>query len=164
MPNLALVKAIAVALILAATFAFGWSTGSEHVQAQWDRERAELNAQAAKAIEEANSRVRKAEQASSNRIAQSEKLYLTKLKEKSHEENFAIDRARTGGLFINAKCPSRLDAMPDATQLAGSGHGETRVELPKKDGEFLIRLAAEADRVTEQLTACQAILESERQQ
>lgn len=164
MPNLALVKAIAVALILAATFAFGWSTGSDRVQAKWDRERAELNAQAAKEISEANARVRAAEQATSARVAQAERNFINKLKEKSHAETLAIDRANTGGLFINAKCPNNSNAVSGSASGAGTSDGETRVELPRADGEFLIRLAAEADRVVEQLNTCQSILESERQQ
>lgn len=164
MPNLALLKLLAVAAVAFALFGFGWSMGSEHVEAKWNLEKAELNAQAAKELSDANDRVRKTEQAARDRLAQTEHLYLDKLKDKSHAETLAIDRANNGGLFINAKCPNRLDAMPDATQLASGGDGETRVELPKADGEFLIRLAAEADRVAEQLSTCQAILESERQQ
>lgn len=133
MPNLALVKAIAVALILAATFAFGWSTGSEHVQAQWDRERAELNAQAAKAIEEANSRVRKAEQAASYRVAQSEKLYLTKLKENPMKKVLLLIALALAGCsstpsvrVVSTPCPT-LPSLP-------------AVVMEKRESNFLERL------------------------
>lgn len=164
MPNLALLKLLAIAALAAALFGFGWSMGSEHVEAKWNLEKAELNAQAAKELDEANARVRKTEQAARDRLAQTEHLYLDKLKDKSNEETLALTRARSGGLHINAKCPNTLDTVSNPTELATGRDGETRVELPREDGEFLIRLAAEADRVTEQLTTCQAILESERAQ
>jgi len=164
MPSLALVKAGAIALALAALFYFGYSQGSDHVQSQWDRERAELNSQAAQKITEAYERVRATEQAASKRVAFAEQSYSKKLREKSNEESTALVRARTNGLFIDAKCPNNSDSVSGVTAVAADGHGEARVELPRTAGEFLISLAAEADRVTEQLSACQAILKSERVQ
>ncbi len=162
MPNLMLLRLVAIGLIVALLVGVGYRYGSMSVQSEWDKEKAELNAQAAKQIEEANNRVRAIEREANSRVAQTEQLFNKKLKEKDLEEANALDRARTGGLFINAKCPSGSDSMPGASSSSGSGDGETRVELPQADGEFLIRLASEADRVTEQLSACQKLLEDER--
>jgi len=156
------IKWVAIGVALFVACAFSWHQGALNVQSKWDKEKAEMNAQAAKEIEEANNRVRAAERAANARVAKTEQLFNQKLKEKSREEDDAVNRARTGGLFVNAKCPNRQDAVPGASADSSAGNGETRVELPQADGEFLIRLAAEADRVTEQLSACQRILEDQR--
>lgn len=162
MPNLMLLRIIAIGLISAILVCVGYQYGSMSVQSKWDKEKAELNAQAAKEIQEANDRVRAIERESYLKVAQTEQLFNKKLKEKDLEEANALNRARTSGLFINAKCPSGTNAVPGASSSSSSSDGETRVELPQADGEFLIRLAAEADRVTEQLSACQKLLEDER--
>ena len=160
--NLTTIKwaVVGVAFILACLFS--WTQGALNVQAKWDKEKAELNARAAAEIEAANNRVRAIERESYLKVAQTEQLFNKKLKEKDLEEANALNRARTGGLFVNAKCPSGADTVPGASSSSGSSDGETRVELPQADGEFLIRFAAEADRITEQLSACQKLLEDER--
>jgi hypothetical protein len=160
--NLTMLKWAAIGLVVCLSFIFGWNQGSLNVQAQWAKEKAELNAQAAKEIEEANNRVRAVERESYIKVAQTEQLFNKKLREKSNEEASALDRARNGGLFINAKCQSRTNTVSGTSSSSSSSDGETRVELSKEDGEFLIRIAAEADRVTEQLSACQKLLEDER--
>jgi hypothetical protein len=160
--NLTMLKWAAIGLVVCLSFIFGWNQGSLNVQAQWAKEKAELNAQAAKEIEEANNRVRAVERESYIKVAKTEQLFNKKLREKSNEEASALDRARNGGLFVNAKCTGRSNTVPGTTSSSSSSDGETRVELSKEDGEFLIRIAAEADRVTEQLSACQKLLEDER--
>ncbi len=160
--NLTMLKWAAIGLVVCLSFIFGWNQGSLNVQAQWSQEKAELNAQAAKEIEEANNRVRAVERESYIKVAKTEQLFNKKLREKSNEEASALDRARNGGLFVNAKCTDRSSTVPRTTSNSSSSDGETRVELSKEDGEFLIRIAAEADRVTEQLSACQKLLEDER--
>jgi vacuolar-type H+-ATPase subunit I/STV1 len=162
LPSLATIKWIAAAVTLLVVFGFGWSHGSEHVQAKWDSEKAALNAEAARQIQEAQEQVRKVEQDSVRRVAAADAKYQAVLREKKSEESAAIDRARTGGLRINAKCPSSPNAVSDSAASTSNGNGETRAELSQEAGEFLVRLAAEADRVTEQLNACQAILEEDR--
>lgn len=160
--NFTTIKWAAIGCVVIAAFMFGWTQGSLSVQAQWDKEKAELNAQAAKEIQEANDRVRAIERESYLKVAQTEQIFNKKLKEKDLEEVNALNRARTSGLFVNAKCPSSINAVSGAAKNSSSGDGETRVELHQADGEFLIRFAAEADRVTEQLSACQKLLEDER--
>jgi hypothetical protein len=160
--NLTMLKWAAIGLVVCLSFIFGWNQGSLNVQAQWAKEKAELNAQAAKEIEEANNRVRAVERESYIKVAQTEQLFNKKLREKSNEEASALDRARNDGLFVNAKCAGRSNTVPGTTSSSSSSDGEARVELSKEDGEFLIRIAAEADRVTEQLSACQKLLEDER--
>lgn len=160
--NLLAIKLLAALALVAAVFGFGWHLGSEHTQAQWDREKAELNAQAAQEIAAANQRVLDAEHAATARIAQAEQAFTKKLQEKQDAEIAAVERARTDGLFINAECPSAADPVSSPAGNTGRGARQARVKLPATDGEFLVRLAAEADRVTEQLSACQDMLQKER--
>jgi len=162
MPSLATLKWIAIGVVVAAAFGAGWSWNGDRLQAAWDAEKAELNAEAVEAVQAAMSNALEAERDAAQKLAATSTKYQKALKEKQGEEAAAIDRARTGGLFINAKCPSSGDGVSEASSGASGRDGETRVELPREDGEFLIRLAAEADRVTEQLNACQSILEQER--
>jgi prophage endopeptidase len=62
---------------------------------------------------------------------------------------------------------SAVQTCPDRTgEIAGSASGRDGgpgSELPPKTAQFLLSLAGEADSVVGQLTACQAILRSERQ-
>jgi hypothetical protein len=162
MINWKTIKWIAIGLCVAAAFGAGWSWNGARLQAAWDAEKAELNAKAVEAVQAAMNNALETEREAARRIAVHSAQYQIALKERQGEEADAIDRARTGGLFINAKCSSGGDGVSEATSGASGRNGATRVELPKEDGEFLIRLAAEADRITEQLKACQAILEQER--
>ena len=50
----------------------------------------------------------------------------------------------------------------DATAGAGRNHGTQTAELSAKAAEFLLALTGEADTVVRQLTACQALITSER--
>lgn len=156
------IKIIACILVLIAAFGFGWRQGSLSVQSEWDREKAEINAQTAIAVSEANERTRAIEADMNERLRQVTGAYSRKLQEKNNAENAAVERAATGGLFINAECPAASGELPNSTPSTDGSPRTARVKLPAKDGEFLIRLAAEADRITEQLTSCQSILEAER--
>jgi hypothetical protein len=141
---------------------FAWHQGALSIQSQWDAEKAALNAEAAKQIQEANDRVAAAEREAVRKVAATDAKYQAVLKEKRSEEAIAIARASTGGLRINAKCPGNPNAVSGSASSSSSSDGEARVELSKADGDFLIRFAAEADRLTEQLNACQTLLEEER--
>lgn len=161
-PSLASIKWIAIAIAAALMLSFAWHQGALSIQSQWDAEKAALNAEAALKIQEAQDRVIATERESARRIAATDAKYQAVLKEKRSEETTALVRASTGGLRINAKCPGNPSAVSSSTASSSSSDGEARVELSKADGEFLIRLSAEADRITEQLNACQSLLEEDR--
>ena len=149
-------------LVVIGAYFYGHSEGADSTLAKWNAEKAELNAQALSDLQVAHARVKEVEKEMDGRLQVANNKYLKVIKEKKNAEAAAIDRAGSGGLFINAKCEGGADPLSGATGLTVGSHGTKRVELPRADGEFLIRLAAEADRVAEQLSACQAVLKEER--
>jgi hypothetical protein len=162
MPSLASLKWIAIALCVVVAFGAGWDLGGDRVQAKWDAEKAELNAKAAEAIQTAMNRTLAAEREAAAKVAATSAKYQMKLQEKQSEEVAAIEHARAGGLYINAQCPSGGNSVSQTGSGSSGRNGEARVKLPDETAESLLRLAAEADRVAEQLNACQNILEEER--
>jgi hypothetical protein len=161
MLNLQTIKWILIGLVVAAAFGAGWSWNGARLQAAWDAEKAELNAKAVESVQVAMNQALEAERDAAKQIAATSAKYQKALKEKQNEEAAAIERSRNGGLYINAKCPSGGNGVSETSTSSSGRDGETRVELPRADGEFLIRLAAEADRVTEQLNSCQQLLEQQ---
>lgn len=59
-------------------------------------------------------------------------------------------------------CSSNQPEAGEATAAASGHHGTETAELSNEAAEFLIGLASEADKVVEQLTACQGLLIAER--
>jgi hypothetical protein len=162
MPNLALLKLAAIGLLFAGAFAFGWYQGSLSVEAEWSKEKAEMNARAAEEIADANDQVRAIEQQAGRNLSAITVSYETQLRKITDEKNTTLRDTRNSGLFINAKCPSDKDTMPSSSATASGSDAETRVRLPDALAESLISLASEADAVTEQLTACQALVNADR--
>ena len=149
-------------LAVVGAYFYGHSNGADSVQAKWNAEKAELNAKALSELEAAHARTKEVEKEMSGRLQTATNKYVKVLKEKKDAEAAAIGRASAGGLFIDASCEGSADAVSGTASGTGGSDGAQRVELSRASGEFLVRLAAEADRVTEQLTACQGILIEER--
>lgn len=61
-----------------------------------------------------------------------------------------------------AKCSSSV--VPDASAPATRSDGETGAELSREASEFLLGEAKRADVITEQLSACQAVILSDRKE
>lgn len=66
-------------------------------------------------------------------------------------------RAGTVRVRDDRKCPAHL---PEAEPTAGRGDDTAGVYLPREAEQRVLRLAAEADRNTEQLSACQAYIQT----
>jgi hypothetical protein len=79
------------------------------------------------------------------------------------EKQQLIDVVRTDGLFIDAACPDPSNAVSSPAASPGSDHGGTKARLSGETAEALIAIAADADEITHQLTACQEILRNERE-
>ncbi len=88
------------------------------------------------------------------------------IKKNEAKANAVISDVRTGALKL------RIPAKVHATVCAGTstttgtsasrGDAETSAELSQQSAEFLISQASLADQITEQLSACQAILVADR--
>lgn len=87
------------------------------------------------------------------------------------EKNRVIDGLRARNLRLripvistaSAAC-SGVDTSGEAGASAGQRDGEETAELSGAAAEFLVELTSEADDVAWQLSACQAVVETDRQQ
>lgn len=159
-------KLIGVMVLVAAllfTYAYGRRDGVRITEAAWMAEKAELNAAAVAKLDEANKRNAQLEKQAKAKLLETANSYEMKLGVLKNEKDRAIARARTDGLYINTYCPSSGDALPTAPAGSGLDSRIQRVRLPDEDADFLISFAADADRVAQQLTACQQILLKERE-
>jgi hypothetical protein len=161
--NLIFIKISAAIALLVGAFFWGYHSASVSVHRQWAEEKAQLNAQAAQQIAQANAKVLAAERLANIRIAVITANYEAQLKEQTHEKNRLDAINRGDGLFVNAICPSGGNANGTTATTPSGGDGASRVRLSQADGQFLIEFAAEADQVANQLTQCQAVIQSDRE-
>lgn len=91
---------------------------------------------------------------------------LAKVDTTLHQENThaqadvaAVGAARDAGdlrLRDGLRCPAATAGVPDPAPAAGGGDAAEAGGLSRADEDLLVRLAADADTVARQLTACQA--------
>lgn len=159
---------IAVALLglaLAGAYAKGRSNGKAGERAAWTERELQINTETAAKLKDANDRLIATERAHAAALADVSADYQRKLKENDDAKNAVIAgvRAGTRKLYIGAKCPAAGgDAVPGAAAGAGGRDAEPRAELHESAARFLVELASEADAVTRQLAACQAVVTSDR--
>ena len=115
----------------------------------------ELKAESGQALERERNSYKKQEQL--------ETKYLEKIKELQHNETTLIDEYRANNLSLRdslkaKKCPD-VSIVADSTV---SHHAATTGGLHDTDVEFLIRYAARADAVAEQLKSAQALIQQDR--
>lgn len=149
-PYIGVIKAAAVVVLLLGVFAFGYHSnhGAEHVQAAWDKEKAERLAADNRAVFE---RIRANERAAEQQDVERQQL------KKGYENEIAkiratADRAASVGLRIPASVCSGLASTAQAKSASG---GNDRiagtVELP----ESIARdIQAEAERADKIVASC----------
>ena len=134
-----------VAVIVAA--GAGYFQGSEHgkekVQALWDKEKAEQYAEYAKGQEAARQKEQEL-QANADRLRQEKDREIKNLNARA--------TALTNSLQHRQARTTETNPMPNASS-AGSSHC-TGKKLFREDGEFLIRVAREADELRIALKQC----------
>ena len=145
------------------SYFYGHHTGVQVTKAEWEAEKATAGIEAGKALDKANKEVRELEHLLANTQNRVEKVYVDKVRTVEVERNKLVDTARTDGLFIDAACPDNSNALPSAASSTSSDHGNTKARLSGEAAEALIAIAADADEITHQLTACQEILRNERE-
>jgi hypothetical protein len=152
----------ALVLVICSYF-YGHHTGVAVTKADWEAEKATAAIEAGKALDKANQEVRELEHLLANTQNRVEKVYVDKIREVQVERNSLSVTARNDGLFIDAACPDHSNAVPSVATSASSDHGGTKARLSGEAAEALIAIAADADEITHQLTACQEILRNERE-
>src|SRR3990167_153071 len=141
----------------------GWRI--EANESKWQTREAKINSESAKKIQEANDRVRGIEQDIAQLLASESEGYQRKLKEKDDALNIALDSFATVGLFSHGPAcpPTGGNAASGITSPAGGHNGATgRQLLGKDDSIFLLTEASRADKIVEQLTACQGVIRTDR--
>ena len=161
--------------LLALTIAFvasvsaaGWSgfrLGEDHVRAERAADDlANANEQAAK-TKEIEERYRAKEQASAEALAAIANDYEGKLTDAQRKTIMALDAIRSGAVRLRdpyAKPEACGSSAAEAVSSPGGRNGEKGGELSAELGAFLYSEAARADAYTEQLAACQKVIEADR--
>ena len=151
----------ALVLVIGAYF-YGHHTGVQVTKADWEAEKATAAVDAANTLAKANQEVRALEQLLANKQNKVEKIYVDKIREVQVERNSLSATARDGGLFIDAACSDNSNAVSNTAASPSSDHGGTKTRLSSATADALIAIAADADEIVNQLTACQTILKEER--
>lgn len=152
------------ALVLAiAAYFYGHNQGEAVVQAQWQAEKAEANAQAAIAINKAQEAARATEHRQAQQFQQVEAKLLEENRKVKNEKDSLLAAARNGSLRLpSAKGANSNSGMPEASSGSSGDQPETICYLPEEFVRDLANEAERADQIVYQLTACQMILEEER--
>jgi prophage endopeptidase len=145
------------------SYFYGHHTGVQVTKAEWEAEKLVAAADAARILKAEQDKVREYEHLLANTQNRVEKVYVDKIRTVEVVRDKLIDTARTDGLFIDAACPDRSNPVPSAATSPGSDYGGTKARLSGEAAEALIAIAADADEITHQLTACQEILRNERE-
>lgn len=145
------------------SYFYGHHTGVQVTKAEWETEKAAAAIEAGKVLAAEQAKVAEFEHLLANTQTRVEKVYVDKVRTIEVEKQKLVDVARTDGLYIDASCPDNSNAVPSATPGSGSDHGSTKARLSGEAAEALIAIAADADEITNQLTACQEILRNERE-
>ena len=153
-PKVWLELAIAAALAGLCWWGYGvvYDRGAASVQAQWDKERAQIDAQSAKVAADA--------------LATTKTLAATieTQRSNSNAQIAALNTSLAGAIAGLRDRPSRDSAGGVPTDPAtGARTGATGADLLRQDTEFLYREAARADKLRLQLAQCQAQYNAARQ-
>jgi hypothetical protein len=150
-------------VVAISAYFYGHRQGQAVIQAEWQAEKAEANAQAALAIKKAQDEAIATERRQAAQFRAVEAKLIADNRKVQDEKNALLNNIGSGGLRLpSAKSADHSSAVSTATTSASSNQPETICYLPE---EFVRDLAAEAERadqITYQLTACQMILEEER--
>ena len=152
----------ALVLVICSYF-YGHHTGVVVTKADWEAEKAVAAVEAAKILKAEQDKVREFEHLLANTQTKVEKVYVDKVRTVEVERKQFVDLARTDGLFIDAACPDNSNPVPSPAASPSSDHGGAKARLSGAAAEALIAIAADADEITHQLTACQEILRNERE-
>jgi len=154
---------LAMFVVAISSYFYGHRQGQAVVQAQWQAEKAEANAQAAIAINKAQEAARATERYQAQKFQQVEAKLLEENRKVQNEKNDLLAAARAGVLRVpGSKSANNSSGMPETAARASGDQPETVCYLPEEFVRSLANEAERADQITLQLTACQMILEEER--
>lgn len=143
-----------------------YTAGRASVQAVHRAEVAALREDLAQRVAQAGAKAREIEQRAAQDVASIEAKHHAEI-EAARTDLARLDadlRAGTVRLRDRFTCATAgaSGGAPEAATSTGQRHAATQGGLSREDAEFLVRFAGEADAVTRQLAACQAIVRSDR--
>lgn len=151
-------KWIFAAVIAVALFATGWWLGDSLKQGEWDAARVQEAEAVAVAVKEAHDKAMFKERELTQKLNSQSKQYQVKLQEKDREKAAALERFRSDGLRISVEAGASKDGVPGDPADTCRCDGGATAKLSDEVAQRLVERRTEADKIVEQLTACQAIL------
>jgi len=155
---------LAMFVVAISAYFYGHRQGQAVVQAEWQAEKAEANAQAALAIKKAQDAAIATERRQAAQFRTVEAKLIADNRKVQDEKNALLDGfSKSGGLRLpSTKGTNNSSGVSEATTSTSGSDGETVCQLPTEFVKDLAAESARADQITLQLTACQMILEEER--
>ena len=155
---------LAMFVIAVSSYFYGHRQGQAVIQAEWQAEKAEANAQAALAIKKAQDEAMATERRQAAQFRTVEAKLIEDNRKVQNEKDALLDSfSKSGGLrFPSSKSANNSNGVSEVASSASSDNGETVCQLPTEFVKNLATESARADQITLQLTACQMILEEER--
>lgn len=158
--------AIAWAGSLVSTGYWQYGVGVDTERVKWQaRENVELT-EANKTIQTLTDNARKEEQAKNQALNEVSKIYQGKLTDAENEKDKLIAGVRNGTIVLRQPTTIRESASANTasqTSPAASGcNGETGSQLQDEVAEFLLSESVRADKIVQQLEACQAVVLEDR--
>lgn len=168
MPNVTLyaILGLVAVLALAGAGAKGYSLGKDNVRAEYAARDLQAAADAQAAYKAIAEKYRAKEQADAQALATVANDYERRLKDARGKTTVAMDALRSGALRL--RDPGAVgqqaggNCAPETPPSTGKRDGEKGAGLSDQASEFLLTEAARADAYTEQLAACQAVIEADR--
>ena len=154
-----------MAILVAGTYVAGRHDGAKINEAAWQKREAEINGKQADLIAKANQAVRDEEHAKAEKFVEISTTLQGKIKEKDRALQIALDSVRSGGIRLSiptsgtATCGNAESGTAAST---GRDNAGARAELSPTASNFLTGEASRADKIVEQLTACQALVRADR--
>ena len=155
---------LAMFVVAISSYFYGHRQGQAVIQAEWQAEKAEANAQAALAIKKAQDEAIATERKQVAQFRTVEAKLIEDNRKVQNEKDALLDSfTKSGGLRLpSSKSANNSSAVSSATSSSGSNNAEAVCHLPEEFVRDLANEAERADQITLQLTACQMILEEER--
>jgi hypothetical protein len=155
---------LAMFVVAISSYFYGHRQGQAVIQAEWQAEKAEANAQAALAIKKAQDEAIATERRQVAQFRTVEAKLIEDNRKVQNEKDALLDSfTKSGGLRLpSSKSANNSNAVSSATSSSGSNNAEAVCHLPEEFVRELANEAERADQITLQLTACQMILEEER--
>ena len=155
---------LAMFVIAVSNYFYGHRQGQAVIQAEWQAEKAEANAQAALAIKKAQDEAMATERRQAAQFRTVEARLIEDNRKVQNEKDALLDSfSKSGGLRLpSSKSANNSSGVSEVASSTSSDNGETICQLPTEFVKNLATESARADQITLQLTACQMILEEER--